>query len=531
MNQRNKILVKKINDLSSAIEGLCNWGWHVEKELYGNDIYIYDGQIFKSKVKWEKQFEKGDFEVEYDEDSYPLLKDFRDWKRIDPKIPQYAFDLICFRCKKIYHELRNEEFVLYVGAAINLYYYSGIHTSLGDFDIAKLNDFIIEERIRKYLICLCKCIRARVWLYAKAIYDETASEHGIELIPGLILSDMLANDTKNVNYLPDIIYYEKNAKNEPEDLEILHENLIKIAPEYRIGQVYMCISDVKDAYTNDSMKKSYLKYASILGIDFYNHVIGKPKLFDMTYCVIDGKLEIDTSFDGSLGLGIPYLTIRDGLVCYTETGEYVVASKELKDDLSRRIDEEMKTWTYDDDPEMQKSHEEFLREMEETERNTAYTFPDVRKSMEPYLGFGEVLDRPLMSEYVQGIESSYSGEYDNLSFQEFFQKIVYDSGRSEREIAKTVGFNGTYTNSVINGKVKEPSTNTLLTFALSLRLSIDQTQVMLKKAGRCISERDDVNGKKERMLADYISNRIYDIMRINMELDAAGLPILGAKER
>ena len=54
---------------------------------------------------------------------------------------------------------------------------------------------------------------------------------------------------------------------------------------------------------------------------------------------------------------------------------------------------------------------------------------------------------------------------------------------------------------------------------------------MLKKAGRCISERNDVNGKKERMLADYISNRIYDVMRINMELDAAGLPILGSKDR
>lgn len=531
MNKRNKILIEKINDLSCAIESISNLGWRIDKELYGHEIFIYGGKIYKSEKIWKKQFEKGEFEIEYDEDSYPLSKDFRDWKRIDPKIPQYTFDIICFRCKEIYHELRNEEFVLYVGAAINLYYYAGMHTSLGDFDISKINDFVIEERIRKYLACLCECIRARAWLFAKTIYDETATEFDIEINTNTVLSQLIADEIKYQAYLPDIIYYEKTAENKPEDLENLHDNLVKIEPEYRIGQIYKCITDVKEAYTNDSMKKSYLKYAGILGIDLYNHVIGKPKLFDMTFCIIDGKLEIDTSFDESLGLGIPYLIIRDGLLCYTETGEYVVASKEMKDELDKRLDEDMKTWTYEDDPEMQESHEEFLREMEENEKNYIYKFSDVRKAMEPFLGFGEVLDRPLMSGYIQGMETSYTGEYDSLSFQEFFQKIVYESGRSEREIAKTVGLNGTYTNSVINGKVKEPATNTLLTFAISLRLTIDQTQVMLKKAGRCISERDDINGKKERMLADYINNRIYDITRINMELDAAGIPILGAKDR
>lgn len=531
LNRKNKVLVEKINDLSCAIEGLCNLGWHIDKELYGHDIYIYGGKILKSKLKWEKSFEKGDFVIEHDDDGNILSNDFRDWNRIDIQIPKYTFDMICFRCKEVYHEHRNDEFILYVGAAINLYYISGIHTVLGDFDIDKLNSFIIEKQIREYLTCLCNCIRARVWLYAKAIHDETAGEHGIELKSGEILSEMIVDDKKNVNYLPDIIYYEKNADNIPEDLEILHKNLIKICPEYRMGQIYMCIADVKDAYTNDSMKKSYIKYAGILGIDFYMHVVGKPKLFDITFCIIDGKLEIDTSFDESFGLGIPYLIIRDGLVCYTEKGEYVVASKELIEDLDKRLDDDIKTWTYDEDPEMQKVHEQWLKDMEEDEENYVYTFADVRKSMEPYLGFGEVLDRPPMSEYIQGIVASYSGEYDNLSFKEFFQKLVYDSGRSEREIAKTVGFNETYTNSVINGKVKEPTTNTLLTFAISLRLSFVQTQVMLRKAGRCISERDDINGKKERMLADYINNGIYDIMRINMELDAAGLPILGAKDR
>jgi len=530
VNQRNKNLVERINDLSCALEGLSNLGWHIEKEVYGRDIFVYDGKIYKSKVKWEKQFEVGEYDEVYDEDYHPLSKDFRDWKRIDSKIPQYAFDLICFKCREIYHELRNEEFVFYVGAAVNLYYCSGIHTSLGDFDVTKLNDFIIEDRIRKYLICLCECISVRTWLYAKAIHDEIASEYDFEIKPGIILSELIADDKMYEAYLPDINYYEKNMKRELEDLNVLHENLIKIAPEYRIGQIYMCIADVKDAYTNISMKKSYLKYAGILGVDIYNHVVGKPKLFDMTFCILDGRLEIDTCFDCSFGLGIPYLIIRDGLLCYTETGEYVVASKELKYELDKRLDDDMKKWTYGD-PEMQRSHEEFLCELEDSKRNSNHTFSDVRKSMEPFLGFAEVLDRPLMYEYAQGLELSYYGEYDNLTFQEFFQKIIYESGRSEREIAKTVGFNGSYTNSIINGKVKEPSTNTLLTFAISLRLSIDQTQVMLKKAGRCISERDDVNGKKERMLADYISNRVYDIMRINMELDAAGLPILGSKDR
>ena len=414
MNQRNKKLLEKINDLSCAIEGLCNVGWHIEKELYGNDIYIYGGKIFKSRIKWEKQYEKGEFEVEFDEDHNTLSKDFRDWKRIDPRIPQYAFDLICFKCKEIYNNFRNEEFTLYVGAAINLYYYSGIHTSLGDFDIIKIIDFIIEERLRSYLNCLYECIRARVWLYAKAIYDETVEEYGFDLKSGKLLSNMIADDKKNINYLPDIVYYEKNMKNKPEELEVLHEKLIKIEPEYRIGQIYKCVSDVKDTYKSDSMRKNYLKYASILGIDFYNHVIGKPKFFDMTFCIVDGKLEIDTFFDEPFGLGIPYLVIQDGIVCYTETGEYVIASRELKDDLVRRIDDDMQTWTYDGDPEMQKIHEEFLKENEEEEKNYVYTFSDVRESMNPYLGLGEVLDRPLMSEYIQGIESSYSGEYDYI---------------------------------------------------------------------------------------------------------------------
>lgn len=503
MNRNMKNLLETIYEVDEKLCNISNYGDCINTTSKGW-IYVCNGKIYDTEKSWESAFSQNEYHSESDVDGRIIYRDFRNVDKFDERLPGYVYEYIkdCFVDK--YHLLRNEEYALYVGAIINQFYICGLHTCVGDFDSGFFNEFVQEDRLRRYLCKLCECIRARAWYYSKALYEDYSK---------------ITNDRErecNNYFLQDINYFVKYKDVQPEDIGILHDELVQIEPDYRFGQIYQCIYDVKESNTEYSMNRIHSKYIKILGLELYHHVVGKPKFQDVTFMIQDGKLEIDTAFTEGFGLGIPYITIVDGVVAITDTNEYVKPSEHLVKEFIDRKDESLSN-----DPELEEIDREYYY---------IYTFKDVRDTMALQLDVGVKTERMITNVYTSGSDSSYVGEYDGMSFKEYFQKLVYDSGRSEREIATTVNLNPTYTNAIISGRTKDPSTVILLTFAISLQLNYEQTQILLKKAGRCISERDDPNGEKERMLSEFICSRIYDITTINIELDALGLSTLGSKE-
>lgn len=519
MNKKTKILAEKLYDLSAHLRSFCHGVDEIPKEVLGKRILTCRGHLYNSKKLYDKAVSVLNTQGESDEDEEVTFWDFRDRKHIDPEIPKYAFQLICHYIEESYHAFSNDEFSILVGAAVNLYYVTGLHTCLGAFDSNAITDsIIVESRLKEYIKYLCRYIHVRAVLFSKECQGEVMEDAQITLRKGEKLSVIMKDNEQYAAFLPEIRFYERYIDDALVSLDKLQNELMIREPDYRIGNIYECIESVRQDYSDQNRKRNFSKYAGILGVDLYNHVVGKPKLFDVTFVIENGKLKIDTDFEEEFGLGIPYVELRDSIMCSTETGEFMAVPEELQEELLEEIDENIE-------------NEPCFADFVEEEKNYIYTYDDVRSLMSEYLGMGMKVQRPITAEYIRGANHLYVGEYDDLSFQDYFRKIVYESNRTEREIAKTVGLNETTTNAIINGKTREPSTVMLLTFAISLRLSFDDTQTLLRKAGRCISERLDVNGRKERMLADYIYNRIYDITRINIELDASGLPILGAKDR
>lgn len=73
----------------------------------------------------------------------------------------------------------------------------------------------------------------------------------------------------------------------------------------------------------------------------------------------------------------------------------------------------------------------------------------------------------------------------------------------------------------------KPTKSTAMSLALALKLSLDEAKELLNKAGYAFSKSD-----KTDIIVEYcITNRIYDVLRVNEILFSYGLPVLGTKWR
>lgn len=95
-------------------------------------------------------------------------------------------------------------------------------------------------------------------------------------------------------------------------------------------------------------------------------------------------------------------------------------------------------------------------------------------------------------------------------------------------IDKRASFKNIYIDRKLLSKVRcnkyyQPSKNTAILFALALSLDIDDTKKLLEKAGFVLS--NDI--LFDRIITYFITNKIYDIQKINYTLmDSINTPLL-----
>ena len=113
-------------------------------------------------------------------------------------------------------------------------------------------------------------------------------------------------------------------------------------------------------------------------------------------------------------------------------------------------------------------------------------------------------------------------QQDVTDFRQHLLNLISESGEKDADVYHRASISRQLFNKIINKKGYVPSKPTILQLAIGLKLDVEQTKVLLEKAGYALSR----SSQMDVVIRYFIENKTYDVVLINIALDQYHLPLL-----
>ena len=110
------------------------------------------------------------------------------------------------------------------------------------------------------------------------------------------------------------------------------------------------------------------------------------------------------------------------------------------------------------------------------------------------------------------------------TFQEKLFELIDARGMTDPEVYKGANVSRKLFSKIRGNRYYQPRKSTVLAFAVSMRLDMEETADLLSRAGFAFSP----SSLEDLVVASFIRNAHYDINELNLYLFDAGLPQLGS---
>lgn len=223
---------------------------------------------------------------------------------------------------------------------------------------------------------------------------------------------------------------------------------------------------------------------------------------------------------------IAFPLISSGVFGFPKDKALKIAESAVKNFLFD-IDDDMDVYLAVFDKSAFKISEELYKEVKEyINDNYAEKFREIRRSaaiMREAEAFRDIPPMPMQSVmYSSAAEKAHSKKLsleDKLkkldeSFQEMLLRKIDESGMKDSAVYKKANVDRKHFSKIKKDKFYHPKKETVLSFAIALELSLEDSESMLKKAGYAFSE----SSMFDVIVKYFIENGIYDIFEINNTL-------------